>query len=237
MPRSRRRRIVAELADHLACDPSAQLGEPAYLAQRFADELGTAYARRAGFAAFLSLVPFGAVFALLFALHQHANAPILLGTQLAFVGGTLAGLRAWRVRAAHVVPGAQASVLRRRVALATVGAGLTVGGLVASSHTPLTLAVAAVGACSVAASVTTLVPAARLRPVSTGPAAGNLATDLGRDGSALRLACLIAAGVALCIAVNGLVQSDPFDGLAAGILDGIVCLGGFAALGRWLGLR
>lgn len=237
MPRRRRRRVVAELGDHLACDPSAQLGEPAYLARRFADELGTAYARRAGFAAFLSLVPFGVLFALLFALHQPANAPVLLGTQLAFVGGLLAALRAWRIRSAQVVPAAQATVLRRRVMLATTGAMLTVGGLVAGSQSPLTLTVAAVGACSIVVSIATLVPATRLRPVATGPAAGTIATDLGRDASPWRLAFLIAAAVALCIAVNGLVQSDPFDGLAAGIADGAVCLGGFAALGRWLGLR
>jgi hypothetical protein len=36
-----RARILAEVEDHLACDPDAQLGEPAALAQRFVDELGT----------------------------------------------------------------------------------------------------------------------------------------------------------------------------------------------------
>jgi len=42
-----RTRILAEYADHLACDPAAQLGEPGALARQFADELGSARARRA----------------------------------------------------------------------------------------------------------------------------------------------------------------------------------------------
>jgi hypothetical protein len=82
-----------------------------------------------------------------------------------------------------------------------------------------------------------LAQAARLQPVTGGRSTATLATDLGRDESPQRIALLIAAGVALCIAVNGLVQSDPFDGLAAGVADAIACLGGFAVLGRWLGLR
>jgi hypothetical protein len=48
-----RRRIVAEIGDHLACDPDANLGEPSELARQFADELGTTRARSAGFRAFV----------------------------------------------------------------------------------------------------------------------------------------------------------------------------------------
>jgi len=33
------------------------------------------------------------------------------------------------------------------------------------------------------------------------------------------------------------VQDDPFDGLARALADGLLCLGGFAVLGRYLGLR
>jgi hypothetical protein len=43
MPDSRTRRIVAELADHLASEPGSEerLGSPAALARQFADEIGT----------------------------------------------------------------------------------------------------------------------------------------------------------------------------------------------------
>jgi hypothetical protein len=39
------------------------------------------------------------------------------------------------------------------------------------------------------------------------------------------------------IGLAGVVQSDPFDGLARGLADGAACLAGFAVLGRYLGLR
>lgn len=232
IPRSRRLRILAEWEDHLACDPDAQLGDPRALARQFADELGTVYARRAGFTAFMALVPFGLAFGILFALDQTANVAIVLGTQLAFVGGTLAALRAWRIRRALVVPGSQATVLLRRAALAMCGAGLTAAGLF-----PANVAVASIGCASALVSAFALVRALRLRPVADGRAAGDLATDLGLGGSPWRLALLITAAVALCIAAAGVVQDDPFDGLARALADGVLCLGGFAVLGRYLGLR
>ena len=44
IPASRRRRIIAEFAEHLASEPGSEdrLGSPAALARQFADELGTA---------------------------------------------------------------------------------------------------------------------------------------------------------------------------------------------------
>jgi len=39
-------RIVAEFADHLACDPDANLGTPEEIAERFAAELPVARTRR-----------------------------------------------------------------------------------------------------------------------------------------------------------------------------------------------
>lgn len=232
IPRTRRLRILAEWEDHLACDPGAQLGDPRTLARQFADELGTVYARRAGFTAFVSLVPFGLAFGILFVLEQPANVATVFGTQLAFVGGTLAALRAWRIRRALVVPGAQATMLLRRAALATCGAALTAAGLF-----PASVAVASLGCASVLVSAVALVRALRLRPVADGQAAGDLATDLGLGESPWRLALLIAGAVALCIAAAGVVQDDPFDGLLRAVLDALLCLGGYGVLGRYLGLR
>jgi len=232
IPRARRRRILAELEDHLACDPEAQLGDPRTLARRFADELGTAYARQAGFVSFVALIPFGLAFGVIFALHQTANVAIVLGTQLAFVGGTLAALRAWRIRRALVVPGAQAGVVLRRAALGVAGAALTAGGIVQSSPVVAAIGFASAGVCGVV-----VARSLRLLPVSGGRAEGDLATDLGLAGSPRRIALLITGAVALCIAVAGVIQADPFDGLARALADGILCLGGYAGLGRFLGMR
>lgn len=264
VPRNRRLRIVAELEDHLACDPTAEarLGRPGELARRFADELGTTLSRRAAFAVFLALVPLGLLSGALFAALGPAGytsskpnfigGAVILGTQLAFVGGTLALLRAWRIRRELVVPAAQSTVLLRRGALGIAGGMLTVAGVaygagsatgVASWFAPLAYATAVVGTATLAAAAVVLGHAYRLRPVASGPARGDLETDLGPvvpavlRGNAWRLAIAIAGLVALCIAVAGAAQGDPFDGLARALLDGLACLAGFAVLGRFLGLR
>jgi hypothetical protein len=265
IPAGRRRRIETELADHLQCEPSAadRLGDPAELARRFADEVGTALSRRAAFAVFLALAPFGLLFGALVALlgpaHLKASDPnlvgpaVILGTQLAFVGGSLAMLRAWRLRRAAAVPAAQATVLRRRALLGLAGGYLTAAGIavgasqlpshVASWYPPLAYATAVVGIATLTVAGVELGRATRLRPVAAGGAAGDLESDLGPlvpgalRGNTRRLAVAIAGLVAFCIALAGAVQGDPFDGLARGLVDALLCLGGFALLGRRLGLR
>jgi hypothetical protein len=70
-----------------------------------------------------------------------------------------------------------------------------------------------------------------------------LSADLGDllpvplRGRTWALAFLVAAAVAVVIAIAGLLQSDPFDGVLRGLLDGGACLLGYATLGRYLGLR
>src|SRR5690242_18567400 len=61
-----RARILAEFSDHLECEPGAVLGAPGDVARQFADELGTARARRAGFRAFAALAFVGVLFAIAF---------------------------------------------------------------------------------------------------------------------------------------------------------------------------
>jgi hypothetical protein len=62
-----RTRILAEIADHLSCDPDATLGDLAALARQFADELGTFRARRAAFTAFSALAVAGVLTAVMLA--------------------------------------------------------------------------------------------------------------------------------------------------------------------------
>jgi hypothetical protein len=127
-----RDRILAEFADHLACDPEAQLGEPRVLARQFADELATDSARRTAFATFAAL----AVVAVAVVVPQltlpavpdiaggtstflvgAATLAMILGAQIAFAAGCLAALRALRLEGPQDVP-----LIRRRSAVA-LGAG------------------------------------------------------------------------------------------------------------------
>src|SRR5262249_4638803 len=87
----------------------------------------------------------------------------------------------------------------------------------------------------IAATVPTI-RAARLRPEIAG-AAGDVFDDLGFRLEPWRFASLVAVGVGLAVWVAGIAQGDPIDGLLRGVLEGLACLGGFAVLGRYLGLR
>src|SRR6185312_5773495 len=92
---SRGRRIMAEVADHLASGGEVEsFGSPPLIAQRFADELATAGTRR-------------------------------LAWQIALASGLLALALGWRIRAETVAPAAAVRVLRRRVALAIGCGALT----------------------------------------------------------------------------------------------------------------
>jgi hypothetical protein len=256
VPGARRRRIVAELADHLACDPTAveRLGDPRSLARRFADELGTSFARRAAVGSFLALVPLGVLFAVLFALTAlyttnvaaGLTLALVFGTQLAFVGGTLGLLRAWRLRDVAVIPAAEARVLLRRAGVGIAGGGIVVVALyllasgrwlgVQWSAPALAWTTVAVGAASVLFGAAVVVRGLRLIPRAGGEPA-DFAFDLGVTADPWLLALAIAAGVAACIAVAGVVQGDPIDGLIRAFGDGLLCLAGFGVLGRPLGLR
>jgi hypothetical protein len=207
IPGRRRRRILAEISDHLACDPQADLGSPAELAREWADQLGTGRARRAGLGAFLGLVVAGMLIITAFGLHNvsaglsfpglhPASRPladlglllVVIGGQLAFVAGVLAAIRAFRHRRLPVVPRREATVIARRAAVG-VGAGMAcmVGlALVAIEYRAVvpgwwfTFAVVAagVGGLALAAVTPLIVSATVLRPVQPGDA-GDLFDDLG----------------------------------------------------------
>jgi hypothetical protein len=177
---------------------------------------------------------------------------VLVGTQLAFVAGTLALLRAVRRRGEAVIPRAEAAVLVRRAALGLAAGGATMAGLalltaeyghaVAGWWSTFALAAAGAGSLALGAAVPSLVRAGRVRPEAEGER-GDIFDDLpqmvarwsGRSPWALALA--IAGGLALVIALAGAAQSDGIDGIARGLADGLACLTGFALLGGFLGLR
>lgn len=130
--------ILAEFADHLACDPDAELGDPRTLAAQFADELAIDSARRS------ALWTFGALAIVAFAvgvpqltlptipdiaggrsllLVGPATLAFVIGSQAAFAAGCLAALRALRLAGPQDV-----ELVRRRVTVALAAGALTAAG-------------------------------------------------------------------------------------------------------------
>jgi hypothetical protein len=201
---TRRERIVTEIADHLACDPAAQLGPPREIAHRFADELGTLNARRAAGRSFAALAIAGLLFGAAFAGSPAAafgaapaGAPLLgrlarvvavLAPQIAFAAGLLAALRAVRRRGQGVIAASEARIIGRRATVATIAGlatsvslgviALVFGHDVSSGWQALALVASATGTAALLAVLPSLWAAARLRPVAPG-GTGDLFDDLG----------------------------------------------------------
>jgi hypothetical protein len=264
-----RGRILAEYADHLACDPDAQLGEPRALARQFADELGSSRARRAAVTGFAALALAGVLFALAFvtsdkafgaapkglpAIGRIATVLAIVFAQVAFVAGTLAVLRWVQRRGSGVLPAAEASVIVRRAAVGVVSGIVTMvclGGVAIAYHrfqpgtwVTFTIVVAAVGVAGLLASLPAIWEAIRLRPVAGGEA-GDIFDDIGDlaglvpsslRGRPWRLAAVVSVAVAVVITLAAVPAQDAYDGALRGILDALLCMVGFATLGRYLGL-
>ena len=262
-----RARITDEIDDHLQCAPEADLGDPQLIARRFADELGTARARRAGLTSFAALAVAGVLFAVAFASSpppafgalpsgigwgaRLGNWASVIAPQVAFAAGLLALLRALRRRHAAVMPRAEARMLLRRATVGVVaGLASMIGlSLVANELAPylpswwvtLVWVCAAVGVVALLASVPALIVARRLPSLSEGPA-GDLFDDIGAwvprgiEGRPWRLALVVASAIFILMSAAGWMASDGYDGMIRGLADGLLCLLGFATLGRYLGL-
>ena len=264
---SRRRRILAEVADHLreSGDP-ARFGDPRLIAVRFADELATDGARGAAFYSFFALAPAGVGLALLLGLNRPgpditsaATLPIGLGAavvialapQISLAAGLLALALAWRLRTAAVAPASAIRRLRRRAAVALGAGAATLAGLALyaieyRSGLPswwTTLAFVATGTAMVpiAAATLALGRSARLRPHAEGPS-GDVFDDLAPlvdriplrlRGRPWRFCLLFAAAVAAAVFLGGGLDEGPRNAVA----EFVAICAGFAALGRFLGLR
>ena len=257
-----RRRILAESEDHLRSDPDAveRFGAPAELANAFAAELGARTSRRAAVGAFLALGAAGAVYALSFVgaalagqsapdtwpvLAQLALPVAIVAPQVAFVAGSLALVRALR-RREKTLPSAELSVLNRRTGLALLSGLVTMVALaliafelrhdVASWWVALTLSGTAVAGLLLVLAAGAALGATRYRPAIAGPA-GDLFDDLGFRADPWRCARRVAVRLGLVVFLVAAIQGDPFDGALNGAAETLACLAGFAALGRYLGLR
>jgi hypothetical protein len=248
----RRARILAEIADHLACDPQAQLGEPRDLARQFADELATDDARRAALATFGALAAVATAVVLpQLALPRvpditggsssllvgAATLAMILGAQIAFAAGCLATLRALRLEGPQDVP-----LIRRRLVVAlAAGAATAVGSalyavnfraVVPGWWVALALASVAAAAVPLAASAAAYARGAGIE-VSGGAVRG-LAVDLGP----LAHPGLIGAGAMLVMLVGtGVAEGSAVEGAIRAGFEGVAFAACFLALRRPLGLE
>jgi hypothetical protein len=148
IPRRRKARILTEIADHLHENPEAELGTPRELARQFADELGTQLARSAAHQAFGVLAVAAIVLVVMFTeggrtwggwvgygSHPASGympswwVPLMvvwfISAQVALAAGSLALLRAWRLRQQSVITAADAAILNRRAALGLAAGAVT----------------------------------------------------------------------------------------------------------------
>jgi len=206
----RRRRILAESEDHLRSDPEAtrRFGDPAEIAQAFANDLGARGAMRAPLWTFAALAAAGTLYTALLlvwsgtgslqaiarsgddpALGLAAGAALVLAPQVGFATGVLGLWRALRWRGRRSVPAAEVRAVRRRTAIALVSGVATMGALglfaeqFASRLPSWSPGVAVAGAVASAALLTgcgaAALQTATIRVAFAGPA-GDIFDDLGR---------------------------------------------------------
>jgi len=150
-----RERLVAEFADHLACEQGSstrlaltRLGAAREIAGQYADELAADDARAGALAVFAALscaaialiveqVTLGRVGYPGFD-HGHSTAlalvslaAVVLGSQVALVAGSLAAWRALRRRREPILPAAEIALLRRRCRVGLSAGLVTTSGLFA----------------------------------------------------------------------------------------------------------
>jgi hypothetical protein len=253
----RQRRILTEIADHLRCDPDADLGDPAQLAAEFANELASDAARRTAFVGFGAL----SVTALALGVAQAslptapdiaggrslllaglATLAMVLGAQIAFAAGSLAALRAFRLRRLPVLPAHEVTILRRRVAVALAAGALAAAGsalyavnfsaLVPSWWAGVALAAAGIAALPLATSLVIHVRASSLR-VSEPGAAGGLSDDLG---PLARPSLIGAAAVVLMLLATGLAEGSFVEGALRAGFEACAFTACFVAFRRFLAL-
>jgi len=251
------RRIVAEIDDHLRCDPAAKLGDPKLVAGRFADELRIAHTRRSSTISFGALAVVGVLFVASAVGRGSVGYPSLSGgratavalsalamvafAQVAFVAGALALARGLRAAEPADLRLAQQRSFVALLAGAGVCASLAVHAALLPSPTwwlVLAFATAAVPVPMLGVAVGSVGAARSITPAATGAAglSGDLPAGLARHSGAL-LALLGVVAIVFVAAGSAFAERSASEGLARGVIEGAGLLAGIAALGRVLGLR
>ncbi|HEY3962456.1 MAG TPA: hypothetical protein VGL84_08000 [Gaiellaceae bacterium] len=242
-------RIIAELDDHLACDPSANVGAPAEIATRFATELRIARTRRASVGAFAALAVCAVLLAVVVVVTNRPGYPVRTSAasafaglglvafaQIAFAAGVLALVRGLRGCGAGDLRLAQ----RRALVALAAGAGLCVClALQGAAARPMpvwwhvaSFAAALIPLPGLAWAVRMQRSAAAITPYA--PAEG-LSADLPVSPR-LALTVLGAIVVAFVVAQGVVGERSLNEGLTRGAIEAAGLALGVVLLGRPLGL-
>ena len=279
------RRLLDEAYDHLL-EASAARGEDAAiaafgdvraLARDVAAGLATARTRRAAYGGFAALAATGLAYLYVMSLTPGGGWPDMFSArheavgvtatlaifflpQIAFVAGSLALVRALRLRRLPVVSDAELRVARRRTAVALGAGALTIAWLAVyafefgSELGPgwVTTAYALAASLAVPLGAAALATARSAAPTAArGGPAGDVFDDLGvlvdrahgiRRLDLRRHPWRFALLVATVVGIVGLVvgwqaEGTLGDGVVRGALEALALLGCFAALGKVLALR
>jgi hypothetical protein len=240
----RKRRIVAELRDHLACDPNAEIGSPRLIAERFAAELGVAETRRATYAGFLALAVTAILMGAAAAASSRTSPPgprgvvgalaalgIVVACQVAFVGGILA---LWLLVRSET----ETRLIQRRMLVGLAAAAVAVAclgmqqlvlhGGESGWRRALVLVAIATAAPGLARAAVVLRRASMIASPAPQPV-----VSLPRWFS-------VGTGVLVCLAItiaSGYAERSAVEGLIRGAFEAVAFAGGFLLLGRYMGLR
>lgn len=242
-------RIVAELDDHLACDPAANVGAPSEIAARFAAELRVARTRRASVGAVAALALCAVLLAVVAAGTNRAGYPVRTSTtsalaglgilafaQIAFVAGVLALVRGLRGRGAGDLRLAQ----RRAFVALAAGGGLCVCLVVqGAAARPMPLWWHVVSFAAALVPVPGLVWAARAQHAAASITPDAPAAGLSADLPVSPRVALFALGaiVTALIVAQGIVGERSLnEGFTRGSIEAAGLALGVVLLGRPLGL-
>jgi hypothetical protein len=239
-------RIVLELDDHLRCDPSADLGTPRAIAERFAEELRVPRTRRSAYVGFAALSL--AALAIIASasggglaisgtrgwIESIGGLGLLFGGQVAFVAGVLALWRALQ----HPATPAELRLLQRRT-----GVALAAGTFALGAHAVQTVVVQPY--------MSTLwfalaIPAIVVPALALGVAAHGLHGAVGvtpatqpapRPFPWRTVLAVGAAAVFVMVVGSAFAEHSWVEGLNRGALELVAFALCFALFGRRLGIR
>lgn len=244
-------RIEIELADHLACEPAAQLGEPRLIAERFAEELRLPATRRTTFRAFGALALTALALGIALRTTQMTGGwpavsatrglfvslgglAIVFGVQVALVAGLLA---LWRVVWGTTTDG-DLRLVQRRVGLALAGGGVVLAGqaVQAAALQPLQprwwLLVALFAL---------VIPALTLGRAAhglRGAVSITRAVQPARRAFPRPLVAALGVGAVATVCVGSAFAEHSWsEGLTRGAIEAVAFTGCFAAFGRYVGIR
>jgi hypothetical protein len=249
-------RVLAEARDHLLLlDDVERFGPSDEIAREIAAQLATTRTIRSAYGAFAALALTGLAYLaflglagepdLFSARHEAlgiaAVLGLVLGPQVAFVSGSLALLRALRLRGRPTSSAEELDVIRARAKVALGAGAFTVAAMavwtVEYRQSTWLLVLPGLAAAALAAGVRSVTDAGEPDALAGGPA-GDVFDDLGFRVDPWAFALLFAGLIGVLGFAGGWVaEGDPGSGIVRGGFETAAVLTCFALLGRRLALR